>query len=116
MRDLILLLGIIGTIVGTIAACLKVRLYFAKGGMLVSGVAVFLGLANFGWMPLLGGTQYPDTYFGCTMLFMGLLGAALLGGVDEAFQRMEPAPLGERGFPVMIGEQEPRAGRAAPRG
>jgi len=100
-RDLFILAGMATTIIGTLAGCVVARIYFVKAGLILAGVSICVGLANFGWEPLFGGKQFADTYFGCTMLALGLLSACLLAGLEELLRRLSPVQTQHRGFPVI---------------
>ncbi len=78
----------------------RARLVFVKAGALLSAAMVCLGLAYFGLLPLFGGSHPPGTYFGATMLFVGITAAAILGAVEKGYRRATSAPKDEgRRFP-----------------
>ena len=80
----------------------RAKLVFVKAGALLSALMVCLGLAYFGLLPLLGGSHPPGTYFGSTMLFLGLMGGAIVGAVEEGYRRVTSGGTDERhGFPVI---------------
>jgi len=80
----------------------RAKLLFVKVGALLSAVMVCLGLAYFGWSPLFGGTHPPGTYFGATMLFLGLINSVIVGTIEESYRRTTGAGAAERrGFTVV---------------
>jgi hypothetical protein len=108
-QDLFIIAGTLAAAALGILGAVGARLMFVKAGLLLAAVAIGLGLFNFGWKPLFGGSHPPDTYFGATMLLVGLLGAMALGAVEESHRRMTSAADPGRAFPVIASPRDPSA-------
>ena len=110
MRDLIILAGM-GTAIamGVISACLC-RFWLLRLGSLLSAATICVGMGYFGWLPLLGGSHGAGEYFGCVMLFVGMLFMTLFAALGQ----MNKAEKRSQGFPVELDrvtrEQEATAG------
>jgi len=78
--------GMFCAVLAGVAGVLKARLVFVRVGLVLCVVVVCLGLASFGWKPLFGGTQTMESYFGATMISIGLLCAAIFGAIEEFFR------------------------------
>jgi hypothetical protein len=100
-QDLFIIGGMLATAALGIFGAWRCELIFAKVGALASTLAVCLGLAYFGWKPLFGGSHPSETYFGATMLFVGFLGFAILGAVEESYRRITGTADVARDFPVV---------------
>src|SRR5688500_18163238 len=108
-QDVMILGGMFAAATLVLLAATRCRLLLIRVGAVLAAAADCLGLVYFGWRPLFGGHHPPDTYFGTTMLFMGLLAGAILGAVEEGYRRVTRPPEAGRGFPVM----PPRSDRSA---
>src|SRR5687767_1570430 len=100
-RDAIIITGMLLSVVGVLFACVRSRLVFTRIGFVISAVAVCVGLAYFGWLPLFGGNHSPATFFGAVILCIGLLGFCLFGAIEEIWRRLIVTPEAGHGFPVM---------------
>ena len=107
LQDVFIIAGTLAAAVLGILGAVCARLVFVKAGLLLAALAIGLGLAYVGWKPLFGGSHPPDTYFGATMLLVGLLGSAMLGAVEESHRRMTRAADPGRGFPVIASPPKP---------
>jgi hypothetical protein len=106
-RDAMITIGMLLTVAGTLFACFRFRLVFTRIGFVISAVAVCVGLAYFGWLPLFGGSYSPDTFFGSVILYLGLLGLCLFATIEEVWLRLTVAPEAGRGFPVVQPDRRP---------
>lgn len=70
-QDLFILAAMFAAAAMGVTGAWRAKLVFIKAGALAP--AVCLGFAYFGWKPLFGGSHPPATYFGATMLFVGLM-------------------------------------------
>jgi len=95
-RDLMIFAGMGVAITTSVVLAIVSRLLAVRIGSLAAAVAICVGLAHSGWRPLLGGAQYLDTYFGCVMLFIGVLAMLLFAAVEQVARREVRTP----GFPV----------------
>ena len=100
-RDAIIITGMVVAVAGALFMVVRGRLIFTRIGFLISGVAICVGLAYFGWSPLFGGSHSPDTFFGSVILCVGLLGFCLFGAIEEIWRRLTAEPDARRGFPVV---------------
>jgi hypothetical protein len=100
-RDVFILLGLVAAAGLGVVGAWMARLMFAKLGVVLCVAAVCVGLINSGWKPWLGGSYSERTYFGATMLLVGLLGLAIIGAIEESHRRLKSGVEPERGFPVM---------------
>jgi hypothetical protein len=75
-------------ILAGLLAIARATLYAVKAGAALSAACICVGFAYFGWYPLFGGQYGFDVYFGCALLFLGLLAAALLAAVEETYRRL----------------------------
>jgi hypothetical protein len=103
--DLIALTGMASAAVAAGFMVWRVHLVFSRLGCVLSAATVWLGLANDGWKPFFGGHYGEETYFGCTMLVLGVLAFLLFGAVDEVLWALAPSD-GHRGFPVIAKEMD----------
>jgi hypothetical protein len=94
-RDIIILGGMLGASIAGVMLAIMGRVLMARIGAMISIVPICLGLANFGWLPLFGGTHDPSTYFGCEMLFGGILSMVVFWAIDQRHPKKSA-----RGFPV----------------
>ena len=108
-QDVFILTGMLAAVVLGLFGVARAKLVFVKLGLPLGVVAICLGLAYFGWKPLFGGSHAPGTYFGTAMLFIGLIGSAALGAVEESHRRITSAADPGRGFPVIPSPREPSA-------
>ena len=108
-QDVLILTGMLAAVVLGVFGVARAKLVFVKVGLPLAVVAVCLGLAYFGWKPLFGGSHSPGTYFGTAMLFIGLIGSAALGAVEESHRRITSAAEPGRGFPVIPASRDPSA-------
>jgi hypothetical protein len=101
--DRVIFTGMFITIVFSIYQALYACwLSAAKGGVLLSAVAICLGLAYFGWQPLFGGSHSISTYFGSVILFVGGLSMLLFITIDQSYRhKIDNTP----GFPVIFNEK-----------
>jgi len=99
-RDVLIISGMFLGIGYAIYQAFRCWLFAVKCGVLVSCVAICLGLAYFGWIPLFGGSHDVSTYFGSIMLFLGILFTILFIAIDQATRK--PQEENPRGFPVIM--------------
>jgi hypothetical protein len=104
-QDFMILSGMSLALAAGIWIACTTPLILVRVGALLSVGPIGLGLANFGWKPFLGGRQFPDTYFGCTMLCVGILFMALFGSLEAVRRHLALPKAQPRGFPVLIDEK-----------
>jgi hypothetical protein len=103
--DIIALTGMASAAVAAGFMVWRVHLVFARLGCVLAAATVWLGLANHGWRPFFGGSYGNETYFGCTMLVLGVLAFLLFGAIDEVLWALAPSDE-QRAFPVITTEND----------